>query len=489
MKPSTNKTAGGKMKTMVYLLSFFFVLSVSACSQGNINACTPQCDGKECGDDLCGGTCPPGCSEGETCNEAGQCTLDADTTPPYPITDLTASNSTEGSITLTWTAPGDDLATGTASEYDIRYSTASITEANWTSATEVSNEPAPQVSGTSQTHVVSSLSPDTTYYFAIKTTDDADNASALSNVASGKTLADSGVFQFYPADHYWNIPVNTLQKDPMSDVYIASQVKYNTYLYAFISTTMNIVDTSSIQFRNVTWRLWDVWDLYTNCDPDILYPIYPELQWSGVAENGENTYFIVDPYINKSWCLYDGRLNRRCENNVLIDSPGDMCACNGVMWDLGGYRLRTYACSVSGLDTLPSVVRKVELDAGVIKHALRGGFAQIANNFVYPCKRGGATAAPPAGETYPANGQRFRLKASFDISGYTRDQQVVLTALKKYGLIACENVGRDKHIISMDFEKGITGMGGLTSVKASDFEAVDFTPLIISTDSAQCRIP
>jgi hypothetical protein len=476
------------MRTVVCFLSFLFLLSISACSQGNVNACVPTCDGKQCGDDQCGGTCQPGCGEGETCNTGGQCVpAETDTTPPYPITDLTASNSTEGSITLTWTAPGDDLATGTASEYDIRYSTASITEANWASATEVSNEPAPQISGTSQTHVVSSLSPDTTYYFAIKTTDDADNVSALSNIASGKTLADSGVFQFYPSDFYWNVPVDKMPVDSKSQAYTDTMVKYNEYLYGWVNAVINVVDGSTPR-KLLTFRLWDVWNLYQFGDTDILYPIPPAADCAGVAE-GENIYYMLDPSTNELWEMYDGRLNRKCVNDALIDSPGDMCACYANRFDLNSYALRPFgytSCSVSGLDPAPGMVRKAEIEAGVIRHALGVALYHMHDSYVWPSSRGG-THPNPVGDTYPPDGQRFRLKASFDISGYTRDQQVVLTALKKYGFLAMEN--SNQHTISMNFEKGITGFGSATfrNIRGSDFEAVDCSSMMISVDSGQCK--
>jgi outer membrane protein assembly factor BamB len=112
-----------------------------------------------------------------------------DLTSPATVTDLASSASTTNSITLTWTAPGDDGNTGTASEYDIRYSTSPITEANWNAATQCIGEPAPQPAGSSETFTVTRLFPGTTYYFALKTADDVSNWSPLSNVASGTTLA------------------------------------------------------------------------------------------------------------------------------------------------------------------------------------------------------------------------------------------------------------------------------------------------------------
>jgi hypothetical protein len=110
-----------------------------------------------------------------------------DTTAPAAVSNLAASGATASSVTLTWTAPGDDGSTGTAASYDIRYSTATIDEGNWASATQVSGEPAPAVAGTNQNMTVSGLSGDTTYYFAMKTADEVPNTSGLSNVVSRKT--------------------------------------------------------------------------------------------------------------------------------------------------------------------------------------------------------------------------------------------------------------------------------------------------------------
>jgi hypothetical protein len=87
-------------------------------------------------------------------------------------------------VDLTWTAPGDDGATGTATSYDIRYSTSSITsEAEFDAASVVPGSPTPQPGGTSETFTVTSL-PSGTYYFAIKAEDDAGNIGAVSNSPS-----------------------------------------------------------------------------------------------------------------------------------------------------------------------------------------------------------------------------------------------------------------------------------------------------------------
>ncbi|MBI3305117.1 fibronectin type III domain-containing protein [Candidatus Parcubacteria bacterium] len=137
-------------------------------------------------------TTPPGGSPGPVACTGSYpdpiITCPFDGTPPAAVTDLTASGATASSINLSWTAPGDDGTTGTASSYDIRYSTSAITDANWGSATQVSGEPSPLVAGSAQSMTVSGLSASTLYYFAMKTSDEIPYVSALSNVPSLSTL-------------------------------------------------------------------------------------------------------------------------------------------------------------------------------------------------------------------------------------------------------------------------------------------------------------
>ncbi len=110
-----------------------------------------------------------------------------DLTPPAPLA-IAVGALTDTTAAINWTATGDDSLTGTATSYDLRWSTSPITLANWTSANQVTGEPAPALAGTAQSYVVKSLSRETTYYFALRATDDAGNVSGLSNVPSATTL-------------------------------------------------------------------------------------------------------------------------------------------------------------------------------------------------------------------------------------------------------------------------------------------------------------
>ncbi len=125
---------------------------------------------------------------GGGCEEDPPTQPPADTTPPAPVSDLvllTAKGRASG--TLTWTAPGDDGVEGTASQYDVRYASTPITEASWEAATRAANVPAPQAAGSSESLALGPLAEGVTYYAALKSVDDADNWSALSNVAQSTT--------------------------------------------------------------------------------------------------------------------------------------------------------------------------------------------------------------------------------------------------------------------------------------------------------------
>ena len=115
-----------------------------------------------------------------------------DTTPPAQITNLSAGSPTASSITLSWTAVGDDGHTGTASSYDIRRSKNNIlSDTDFNNATRVAGPP-PKASGAGESFSVGGLEAETKYFFAIKAIDEADNPSPLSNSASETTLEGGG---------------------------------------------------------------------------------------------------------------------------------------------------------------------------------------------------------------------------------------------------------------------------------------------------------
>jgi WD40-like Beta Propeller Repeat/Fibronectin type III domain len=110
-----------------------------------------------------------------------------DNIPPADITDLEATLATMATITLSWTAPGDNANEGQVFEYDFRYSTVLITEENWVAATRLGELHPSGPAGGEESATVVELETGTTYYFAVKAIDDMQNESAISNVLEKST--------------------------------------------------------------------------------------------------------------------------------------------------------------------------------------------------------------------------------------------------------------------------------------------------------------
>ncbi|VAV85537.1 hypothetical protein MNBD_DELTA01-331, partial [hydrothermal vent metagenome] len=164
-------------------------------------------------------------------------TPSVDITPPAAVSNLVASAPSSTAIDLGWTAPGDDGSTGTATSYDVRYSTSSIIEGNWAGATTVTGEPTPGVAGTSESMTVTGLTCETEYFFAIKTTDEAPNTASISNVPSLITSACSSDGMLL----YGDSSAGTVKYRGYTAVTdFASEVATNTY--SGTTTYVNVVE-------------------------------------------------------------------------------------------------------------------------------------------------------------------------------------------------------------------------------------------------------
>jgi len=112
-----------------------------------------------------------------------------DTTAPGTVSDLRVVDITGSSVTLSWTAPGDDGMSGNASFTDLRYDTTAIDSQSWQQAMRCQDEPPPPCAGEKATLPVGGLSPETHYFFALRTGDEIPNWSGISNCVDTTTAA------------------------------------------------------------------------------------------------------------------------------------------------------------------------------------------------------------------------------------------------------------------------------------------------------------
>jgi hypothetical protein len=125
-------------------------------------------------------------------------------------------------------------------------------------------------------------------------------------------------------------------------------------------------------------------------------------------------------------------------------------------------------------------VRYEEVAAGEIRHAIRMTAPQTRNQYIWPARH---KASNLSGAQYPPMGQRFRLKASFDITTFPPDVQVILTALKKYGMILADNGSSWFLTGAPDSRWNDTTLHELHQVLGSNIEAVDESSLMVDPNS------
>ncbi len=114
-------------------------------------------------------------------------------------------------------------------------------------------------------------------------------------------------------------------------------------------------------------------------------------------------------------------------------------AGSGAVWSLASPALRPAqwtSADAAGLPILPGLLRLDEVLAGSVDHAIRFTTDITDRAYVWPARH---QAGSVSDHTYPPMGARFRLKASFSLSGRRADTQVVLRAMQTYGLVLADN--------------------------------------------------
>jgi hypothetical protein len=162
-------------------------------------------------------------------------------------------------------------------------------------------------------------------------------------------------------------------------------------------------------------------------------------------------------------------------------------AGSGVIFDLKSNALRPAgwtSADAAGLPIFPGLVRYDEMASGAITHAIRLTVPQTLDSYLWPARHEASSLTDPK---YPAMGQRFRLKASFDVSTYPMDDQVILKALQKYGMIVADNGSAWYISGATDPRWNNNDLGMLRNVVGSDFEAVDDSVFTVDPNTAQAR--
>jgi hypothetical protein len=213
---------------------------------------------------------------------------------------------------------------------------------------------------------------------------------------------------------------------------------------------------------------------YYNGDPGP-YPIPPNpLIENGTNSTGDRHILLID---RDNCVLYE-------LFNAWPQGGGTWSAGSGAIYPLNSNKLRPSgwtSADAAGLPIFPGLVRYDEVASGHIDHALRFTAPATANWFVWPARH---FASTHSGTQYPPMGTRFRLRKDYDISSFAPRVQVILRALKTYGMILADN-GASWFISGVpDSRWNDDEMHQLTRVIGADFEAVDESSLMVDPNSA-----
>lgn len=165
-------------------------------------------------------------------------------------------------------------------------------------------------------------------------------------------------------------------------------------------------------------------------------------------------------------------------------------ADSGAVWDLRSNALRPAgwtSADAAGLPILPGLVRYDEVQAGVIRHALRFTVQTSQRAYIYPARHWASSNTNP---NAPPMGLRLRLKAGYDLGAVTGQSRVILEALKRYGMIVADNGSSWFISGATDPRWDDDDLNQIKQVPGSAFEVVQVQPGTLctpaSTPSADC---
>ncbi len=170
-------------------------------------------------------------------------------------------------------------------------------------------------------------------------------------------------------------------------------------------------------------------------------------------------------------------------------TDGSWNAASAAVWDLLNDEQRPLtwtSADAAGLSVFAGLARYDEVASGTIKHALRFTLQNSRAAFVPPASHWAATTTNASAAPM---GMRLRLKSSFDISGFSAANQVILTALQQYGMIMADN-GSNMYISGAPDDRwDNSDLHNLDQVTAADFDVVQMNPIYTQSNLPTGAVP
>jgi hypothetical protein len=314
----------------------------------------------------------------------------------------------------------------------------------------------------------------------------APGAAACSSMSTGNNASLNGFLPF-PASSAWNTDISSAPLDPDNAAITSAAGFTGLHLHHDFSSVAGgnygipyvVVDSSATPLVPI-----DVVSYASESDvANAPFPITSPIEGSPADCTGGPNNYQGDQHVlvlDRHACmLYETFNTLRCNGKWSADSE--------TIWDLKNFEKRPWgwtSADAAGLAIFPGLVRYDEVAAGAINHAIRFTMQQTKNDanggyFVEP-------ASHAAGTVWGVSnvmGMRIRLKASFDISGYSQVNQIILTAMKKYGMILADNGGYFFFQGVADPRWDDNDLVNLDAIQSSNFEVVQMTPTFPGYDA------
>jgi hypothetical protein len=299
-------------------------------------------------------------------------------------------------------------------------------------------------------------------------------SSACSGMSTGQGASLNGFVPF-ASGSLWNQDVSSAPVDPNSAAlisFIGSSIGIHPDFGAgqYAGSTIGIPYTvvgSSQGMVNVNFSAYG-----SESDPGPMpIPLTAPIEGYPNPGSGDRHVLVLDN--NNCW-LYE----------LYSSYPGatDWSAASAAVWDLTTAEQRPYtwtSADAAGLPIFSGLVRYDEVAAGAINHALRFTLQSSRAAFVPPASH---WAANSSNANAAPMGMRLRLKANFNVSGFSAANQVILNALKKYGMIMADN-GSSMYLSGAPDDRwNNDDLHLLGNVTAADFDVVQMNPIYTSAN-------
>lgn len=272
-----------------------------------------------------------------------------------------------------------------------------------------------------------------------------------------------GELQVFPPDNPWNTDISGFPVHPNSDAFLAS-IGLDTGLHPDFGTVWaGAPNGIPFVLVNDGQAMVDIaYVAYGDESDPGPFPVPDDAPVEGGNESDGDRHVIVVDVDNH--VLYELYRAFKTATGWQADS--------GAKWNLDSNALRPKywtSADAAGLPIFPGLVRYDEVESGEITHALRFTVSQTQRGFISPARHFASWSDDPA---LPPMGLRVRLKAGTDISGFSPRVQVILQALKTYGMMVADNGGDWFLSGAPDMRWDDEELAELRQVKGRDFEVV-----------------